>query len=140
MNLSRQLALFGGAILIFSLFVPWVVHTSPSLGLNTVINGYSTDGVFGGLFGLFIILTAAVTKGTHGKRYSYLVAVFAVLAFSITFRTLTSAGQVLRQSGDTINSLKIGPYLSILGALISFIGGVMKIPTSIYDRKTTPPR
>ena len=140
MNRSRQLALIGGIILIFSLFVPWVNHTSPSLGLSTTINGYSTDGVFSGLFGLFIILTAIVAKGTPDKRYSYIIAFFAIVAFYITFRTVTSAGQVLRQSGDTINSLKIGPFLSMFGAVLSFIGGVMKVPPPIYDRKTTPPR
>lgn len=80
------------------------------------------------------------TKGTHEKRYSYLIAFFGVLAFYITFRTITSAGVVLRQSGDTINSVKIGPYLSMLGALLAFIGGVMKVPPTINDQKTNPPR
>jgi len=140
MNLSRQLAFVGGVILIFSLFVPWATHTDPTLNLSNTINGYSTDGAFSGLFGLFILLTAMATKGTHEKRYSYLIAFFAVVAFYITFRTITSAGAVLRQSGDTINSLKIGPFASMLGALLAFIGGVLKVPPPIYDRKTTPPR
>ena len=140
MNPSRLLAFVGGIILIFSLFIPWAVHTDPTLGLSNTINGYSTDGAFGGLFGLFIILTAMVVRGRHEKRYSYLIAFFAVVAFYLTFRTITSAGVVLRQSGDTINSVKIGPYLSMLGALLAFIGGVMKVPPAIYDRKTTPPR
>ncbi len=140
MNLSRQLALFGGVILIFSLFMPWVAHTDPTLGLDNTINGYSTDGAFGGLFGLFIILTAMVVKGAPERRYSYLIVFFAVVAFYLTFRTITSAGQVLRQTGDTINSLKIGPFLSMLGALLAFVGGIMKVPPLNYDRKTTPPR
>lgn len=140
MNRSRQLALTGGIILIFSLFLPWATHTSPSLNLSTSINGYSTDGVFGGLFGLIIILIAVTYKGRSEKRYSYVVAFLAVMAFTITFRTITSVGQVLRQSGDTINSLQIGPFVSMLGALLAFIGGIMKVPASIHDQKTTPRR
>ena len=140
MNLSRQLALFGGIILIFSLFVPWATHASPTLGLNNSINGYSTDGVYGGLFGFLIILIAAMSKGTHEKRYSYVVAFFAVVAFTITFRTITSVGIVIRASEDIITSVRMGPYISMLGALLSFIGGIMKVPPAIYDRKTTPPR
>ena len=138
MNLSRQLALFGGIILIFSLFMPWATHTSPSLNLSNSINGYSTDGVFGGLFGLIIILIALVSKGTPDKRYSYLIAFFAVMAFYITFRTITIVGTVIRGSEDIITSVRMGPYISMLGALISFIGGIMKIPPSIHDRKTMP--
>jgi hypothetical protein len=140
MNLSRLLALFGGIILIFSLFVPWATHTSPSLGLSTSINGYSTDGAFGGLFGLFIIVIALIHKGSHDKRYSYLVAFLALIAFYITFRAITVTGQVIRGSEDIITSIRIGPYISFLGALLSFIGGIMKVPPPIYDRKTTPPR
>lgn len=140
MNRSRQLTLFGGIILIFSLFLPWATHTSPSLGLNNSINGYSTDGVFGGLFGLILILIAIMVKGTHEKRYSYVVAFIAVVAFYITFRTITSAGSVIRASEDIITSVRIGPYVSMLGALMSFIGGIMKLPPRIYDRKTVPPR
>lgn len=140
MNLSRQLALFGGIILIFSLFVPWATHTSPSLDLSNSINGYATDGVFGGLFGLFIILVATVSKGTHNKRYSYIIPFFAVIAFYLTLRTITSVGTVIRGSEDIINSVRFGPYLSMLGALMSFVGGIMKVPPGIYDRKTAPPK
>jgi hypothetical protein len=140
MNPSRLLAFVGGITLIFSLFIPWVTHTDPILNLNNSVNGYSTDGAFGGLFGLFIILTAMVVKGKPQRRYSYLIAFFAVIAFYLTFRTITSEGAVLRQSGDTINSLKIGPFASMLGAVLAFVGGVMKVPPTIYDRKTTPPR
>lgn len=140
MNRSRQLALFGGIILIFSLFLPWATHTSPSLNLSNSINGYSTDGVFGGLFGLIILLIAIMVKGAPEKRYSYIVAFFALVAFSITFRTITGIGQVLRGSEDIISSIRIGPYISMLGAFVAFIGGMIKVPPPIYDRKTTPRR
>lgn len=140
MNRSQQLTLTGGIILIFSLFVPWATHTSPSLDLNNSINGYSTDGVFGGLFGLILILIAFMYKGTPEKRYSYMVALIALIAFIITIRTITSVGTVIRGSADIISSVRMGPYISILGALISFMGGVMKIPTRISDQKTIPPR
>ena len=140
MNRSQQLTLFGGIILIFSLFVPWATHTNPSLGLSESINGYSTDGVFGGLFGFIIILIAVVYKGRPEKTYSYIVALLALVAFYITIRTITSVGQVIRASEDITNSIRIGPYISILGALISFIGGIMKVPASLHNQKMNPPR
>ena len=140
MNRSRQLALFGGMILIFSIFLPWATHTSPTLGLNNSINGYSTDGAFGAIFGFIIILIAAMVKGRSEKRYSYIVAFLAIVAFYITFRTITTIGSVIRGSEDVISSVRIGPYLSMLGALLSFIGGVMKVPPPLHDQKTSPPR
>lgn len=140
MNRSQQVTLIGGIILIFSLFVPWATHTSPSLDLSNSINGYSTDGVFGGLFGLIIILIAVMYKGTPEKRYSYMVALLALIAFSITLRTITSVGTVIRGSADILSSVRMGPYISMLGALMSCIGGVMKIRPSISNQKTIPRR
>ncbi len=140
MNRSQLLTLFGGVALIFSLFLPWATHTNSTLGLNESINGYATDGVFGGLCGLIIILIALAYKGRPEKIYSLIVAFFALLAFYITFRTITSVGQVIRGSEDVISSVQIGAYVSILGALVSFVSGIMKVPPRIYDRKTTPPR
>ncbi|HET7142638.1 MAG TPA: hypothetical protein VFI68_01355 [Anaerolineales bacterium] len=138
MNRSQQVTLIGGIILIFSLFVPWATHTSPGLDISNSINGYSTDGVFGGLFGLIIILIAVTHKGSAEKRYSYIVALLAIITFFITLRTITSVGTVIRGSADIISSVRMGPYISILGALMSFMGGVMKIPPRISDQKTIP--
>jgi hypothetical protein len=135
MNRSQQFALFGGIILIFSLFMPWATHISPSLSLSTSINGYSTDGVFGGLFGLIITLIAVIYKGTPEKRYSYIVAFLALLALFITLRTITGVGTVIRGSEDIISSVRTGPYISILGALVAFVGGIIKVPASRNDQK-----
>jgi low temperature requirement protein LtrA len=140
MNRSQALTLFGGIILIFSLFLPWATHTAPSLNLRESINGYSTDGVFTGLFGLIIILISVVLKGTPEKRYSYIVSFIALIAFAATLRTITSVGTVIRDSADIITSIQIGAYASLLGALVSFLGGLMKVPPSFHEQKTMPPR
>lgn len=140
MNRSRLLALFGGIMLIFSIFVPWATHTNSRLGLSESINGYSTDGAFGGLFGFLIILITMVYRGKSEKAYSYIVAFLALIAFYITFRAITVTGQVNRANEDIITSFGMGVYISFLGALVSFIGGIMKVPPLIYDRKTAPPR
>ncbi|MBC7877695.1 MAG: hypothetical protein H7Y59_11050 [Anaerolineales bacterium] len=140
MNRSRLLALFGGIMLIFSIFVPWATHANSRLGLSESINGYSTDGAFGGLFGFLIILIALVYRGKPEKAYSYIIAFLAIIAFYITFRAITVTGQVNRANEEIITSFGMGVYISFLGAVLSFIGSIMKVPALIHDRKTIPPR
>ena len=72
-----------------------------------------------------------MSKGTPGKRYSIASAIFAIIAGLIGISDLLNVNSIVADiSSDSLMIASTGPglYITILGAVLSVVGGLQKLP------------
>lgn len=128
MNSARVLTLLGSIGLVGGALLPWVSANSIFGSMSKV--GIEGDGMFTAGIGVILLLTALLAKGKPGKIYSWAVSIFWLIAFFLLVYTYTNVSAAVSNeaSGMLIASVGTGLYVSFLGAILAFIGGLIRIP------------
>jgi hypothetical protein len=128
MNRARVITLLGSIGLIGGALLPWVSTNSIFGSMSKV--GIEDDGMFTAGIGVILLLTALLAKGKPGKIYSWVVSVFGLIAFFLLVYTYTNVSAAVSSNASEmlIASVGSGLYVSFLGAILAFIGGLLRIP------------
>lgn len=128
MNSARVMTLLGSIGLIGGALMPWVSANSIFGSMSKV--GIEGDGIFTAGIGVILLLTALLAKGKPGKIYSLAVSIFGLIAFFLLVYTYTNVSVAVSNNASEmlIASVGTGLYVSFLGAILAFIGGLIRIP------------
>jgi hypothetical protein len=130
MHKGQQVILIGAICLIVGTLLPWASVASV-LGITISKAGYEGDGLISGGIGVLLLLSALLSKGKPGKMYSPAASVFALVAGVVAILDIINVSQVItRTSADStvIASVGSGLYVTLLGALLGFVGGLVQVP------------
>ena len=127
MSTPRIFVLLGALGLGVGALLPWVYAAS---GLVTVAkHGIEGDGLYTGAAGLLLLIVAIAVTGKPGRMYSWVVAVLGLLALVAMYVELSNINQYIAKAGDTVRaSVGEGIYLSLAGAVLALIGGLVVVP------------
>jgi hypothetical protein len=110
--------------------MPWATTVTPN-GLTQVI-GTQGYGKITAAIGVILIMIAILTDGRPGKIYNWMVpilsagaAIFLLIIWRNLNRDLAGLG-----TGPFIASIGIGMHLGLMGAVLTFLGGWVKVPKS----------
>ena len=123
-QLGRILVFAGAVGLIIGMTLPWFQTIQPLYG-RTAKPGYLMNGLRSGFIGSIILLIAIFKIGKIGKSYSLFCTFLGlyVLYFLIgEYASISTSVFIFRELGA---SLAIGLHVSIIGALLITIGGVV---------------
>jgi hypothetical protein len=132
MNNGRVLTLLGALGLIVGAFLPWA-------SMNSIFGSFSRsgiegDGIFSAGIGFILLLVALFAKGKAGKIYSWVVSFLALLALALILYVFNNVKDAVATAAQTFAaSIESGIYISILGSVFGFIGGLLRVP------ETPPP-
>ena len=122
MNTGQQLTLLGAISLITGAILPWF----SILGMFSD-SGMSYGGLISGTIGLLLLFGAFFHKGKFNERYSVIFAVLALIAGVVPI------GAVIKVGSNNflaffLPSAEAGIFVTFVGAIISFVGGLYKVP------------
>jgi hypothetical protein len=123
-NLGRILVFAGATGLIIGMMLPWFQTIQPLYG-RTIKPGYLMNGLRSGFVGGIILLVAIFKISKVGKPYSLFCTLLGlyILSFLIgEYASISTSVFIFRELGA---SLSIGLYVSIIGALLITIGGIV---------------
>ena len=132
----KYVALVGGIVMIDGSLLPWV---SPSSMFGTNKNGIQGDGIYTLICGVAVILASIVAREKPGKRCSVLAALFGIFGGILAVFSLVNFDAAAR----TINresvfaAVGIGIYVTLIGAAVTMVGGLMKSPASLPQKQET---
>lgn len=125
MNQGRQITLLGATALVIGALLPWVTATSIFGSIS--INGYEGDGIITGGIGLLILISALLTKGKAGKRYSVAGTIFGAIVALLVFWEISNVNLAAENADYVRASVGSGLYLSMIGAILVVIGGLQRL-------------
>lgn len=117
---GKLLFSLGGILLLVGVFLPW--FRLITLFGNLPIRGYTGDGIFSGGIGIILIIVSIFAKPKVGKPFSMVGGILAVLALILIISKIYSVLSI----GEGMTSVGVGIYVSILGAILSIVGGFRK--------------
>lgn|GEM_PF-5012236 len=126
-NQGQLTTLLGAVGLVVGALLPWV--TVASVFGSISVNGYEGDGIITGGIGLLILISALLTKGKAGKRYSVASAILGVIATLLVFWKISDVGSLAAENTDYVRtSVGSGLYLSAVGTILIIVGGLQRTP------------
>ena len=123
--------LLGGIVLLVGAFLPWVIHTSVLGNYWISTEGYEGGGIITGSIGLLLIIGLIIRKGKLGRSDFVTGSILAVLAGALLLYNVVDviySATNYTESG-ALTDFGSGLCLSVLGAMLIFIGGILKPPT-----------
>jgi hypothetical protein len=138
MSSARVMTLLGSIGLIGGALMPWVSANSIFGSMSK--SGIEGDGMFTAGIGVILLLIALLAKGKPGKIYSWAVSVFGLFAFFLLVYTYTNVSAAVSSNASEmlIASVGTGLYVSFLGAVLAFIGGLIRVP-ALQPTVSMPP-
>lgn len=130
MNRAQTFCLTGAVALLLGLFLPWATVTSATLGVARTMSGYQGDSIIAGGIGLVLLIVAISRKGEPGKRYSVVAIVLAIVAGLVAIIYLQNPADAADRAKGIIITTGLGPYLSLVGSVLAFFGGIQTVPGS----------
>ena len=130
MNTSRALVLLGGFILVIGAFLPWI--SVPYLfGLvgpahESIEAGWEGDGIVTGWIGVILLVSALLSRGRAGRRYSVPGAVLAAITACVVLLDYQRILEIGPSAGF-FAATDVGLYVTLLGGLLAIIGSLRKI-------------
>ena len=124
---GRTMVQLGALALVIGALLPWAHITAVFIGKVSKA-GYEGDGTFTGGIGLLLLVGALASKGKVGKPYSPASTVFAVIVGLILLVDLAQIGSVGADMELAVVQTGVGIYLSLVGAFLVFVGGLMRVP------------
>jgi hypothetical protein len=134
MNRAQKLVLWGAVCLILGALLPWGRVESILLGMAVPVYGISGNGIYSGAIGVLLLIAAIAYRGKPGRVFSRAASGFAALAGLIIISALVNLVEAAGASSGVITRPGIGIFISLLGALLCFVGGLVKLP----EIDTTP--
>ena len=126
-NFARLIFASGALGLLVAVLLPWAKVTSASTG-SKMLYGYQSDGLLTGSIAVLLVIFAITDKGKPGKSYSPITAILALIAAIIVIPRLYNLGMGLNANAGIYGGVGPGIYLSIIGGLAAFLGGLMRVP------------
>ena len=131
MNKGQLIMLIGALGLIISAFLPWIsvsaLYGNAPGAEEGIAIGWEGDGFITGGIGLILLIGAFTSKGNPGKRYSIAGAIFGLLACVAIFTDFLAIAKIGPEAG-ILASTDIGLYLTLVGGIITIIGGLQMTP------------
>ncbi len=129
MHPGRHVLFLAAAGLIAGALLPWVKITSLFGELS--VAGYEGDGLLTGGIGLLLLLTALLTAGRAGRRYSPAAAALGALALAVALWDLFRVQDAIAQNqveGLMRAAVGAGLYLTLAAAALALVGGLQRLP------------
>ncbi len=146
MNKGQIIGLIGGIIALIGFFLPWVIvsATNPDTGqqISVGVPGYLTVMAFGFtplIFSILVIIFAGVIKKPIG---GILVLVFALLGLILTGLAFGAVEYIKAMYAGYENisaETGAGLYLTLVGFIIGFVGGIMHFIMAKKEAETSAP-
>jgi hypothetical protein len=113
----------GSAAIIIAGFLPWV---EISVGAATIgLAGYKTDALILMIFGVILLIEAAMVKGKHGKRYSIATGILSLCALIFNLVLISRFGSAA--TGTLFSSdAGMGAWLSFIGYILATVSGFLQ--------------
>jgi len=126
MSKGRRLVLLGAAGLIIGALTAW--SEVKSIFGTITVSGFDGDGKLTGGLGVILLLVVFLAKGKPGKYYSVVGSILALIAGVIAVTAMINISVIASDSDSVIVSLGAGLYSTALGAIIAFVGGLIREP------------
>jgi hypothetical protein len=124
-----MLVLIGGLILVLGSRLPWmsvpVLFGVEGPAFEAIEIGWEGDGLITGGIGLILLLIGIFWKGRTGKRYSIPGAILAALVILVVIGDFYRILEIDPDAGF-FAATDIGIYVTLIGALLAFVGGVCR--------------
>lgn len=129
MHKAQQVVLIGALGLIIGALLPWIT-ASGAFGIIMTKAGYEGDGIISGSIGILLLLGALLTKAKPGRRYSPAMSIFALIGGGIALLAIINISSVianLEVDSSVFASVGAGLYVTIAGALLGLVGGLIHV-------------
>ncbi|MCZ7542306.1 MAG: hypothetical protein M5R40_01630 [Anaerolineae bacterium] len=126
---GRVVLLLGAVALVVGSMLPWVTASTAFMSVSR--SGVPGDGVITLIIGLIVGLGALIARAKPGKRLGLAYSIFGLIAGAIALLDMTNVGDVVASANeDTLiyASVGIGLYVVAIGAVLVFVGGLMRWP------------
>ena len=130
MKRRQQFLLLGGIGLLIGAILPWSTYTAPPFDYSINSAGYEGAGIITGGIGLLFIIGLMIQKGKHEKSYFIAGSILAILAGVLLLFNLADVmySSVEYTESGASTGVGSGLCLSLVGAMLIFIGGTLKVP------------
>jgi hypothetical protein len=128
-NSPRVTLGIGAGLLILGSLLSWVNLRSVSFfNLTRSVSGIDRgSGILSLLLGIIFLITALARKGQPGKFFSVWIGIFTILLnVFLIYEWITIAGIIQAGTPDVQMTFGIGFYLTLIGSILSLIGGFLK--------------
>jgi hypothetical protein len=142
MQTNRILILAGGLILMAGSRLPWmsvpVLFGIQEPAYEAIEVGWEDNGFITGGIGLILLLGGIFWRGSARARCSIPGAILAVYAFSVVIGCFWRILEIDPDAGF-FTATDIGIYVTLVGALLAFIGMVGAVILSIRNHQHPTP-
>ena len=142
MRTNRLLVLIGGLILILGSRLPWmsvpVLFGVEGPAFEAIEIGWEDNGFITAGIGLILLFVAMFWRGRIGRRYSIpgtILAAFAVLVVIGCFYRILE----IDPGAGFLAATDIGIYVTLIGALLAFVGALYRTPLNQGWQGTSSP-
>jgi len=142
MKRRQQILLLGGISLLAGAFLPWSTYTDPFIDYSINSVGYEGAGIITGSIGLLFVIGLMLRRKKLEKSCFIAGSILAILAGAIllvNFADVMYSSVEYTESGANTN-VGSGLCLSLVGAMLIFIGGTLKVPAFPETTSIEPQR
>jgi hypothetical protein len=129
-RVAAAVTLFGSGCAITGSFLPWIEATDPTSG--TTLTKAGIEGHYAMLVDLLALIAAAIggfviLRGTAGTAVGVTLTLLATAQLGLVIFVASNLlrGVVQLQAAGAVAGLGAGIYLTGLGAVITFAGGIL---------------